>query len=104
MFEEKESQCICCSPVRAVAGNSRSKSSTSRLPASVGEDTVPPRMPLNVALPSIVRGRLAAPWTAAITGRHSSRFEAELETRKEEAEESVPDACIPCPGVDALNF
>src|SRR5258707_6793569 len=61
-------------------------------------------MPLNVALPSIVRGRLAGPWTAAIRGRHSSRFEVETETRKEEEEESVPDACMRVPGVDTLNL
>src|SRR4029077_15378645 len=104
MFEEKESQCICCSPVCAVVGNSRSKSCTSRLPASVGEDKVPPRMPLNVALPSIVRGRLAGPWRAAVRGRQSSRFEVENETRREEEEESVPDSGMRVAGVDTLNL
>src|SRR5439155_6727075 len=75
----RESQCTCCSGLREVAGKVNSKSSAASVPASVGDEKVPPATPLNVALPFTRNGRLVGPPKAVTRGRHSSKLVVDTE-------------------------
>src|SRR5215467_14531874 len=103
MLAAKESQWTGFAGVREVAGTVNSKSSATNVPATVGEENDPPADPLNVALPSIRNGRLLGPRNACTSGRHSSRFEVETDSRSLEDAASVPAPTIFDSGVDKLN-
>ncbi len=103
MLASSESQCTCCSGVREVGGMVNSKSSATRVPATVGAEKVPSATPLKVALPFTWNGRLAGPPRAATSGRHSSRLEVETEKCSVEVAARIPEACTRDAGVDNLN-
>src|SRR5579872_5469293 len=103
MLAARESQCTGFSCVREVAGTVNSKSSATKFPAKVGEEKDPAAVPLKLAFPSTRKGRFAGPPRARTSGRHSSRFDVEIEKRKREDSASIPSAATLDDGVVTLN-
>src|ERR1700722_4695557 len=99
----RASQWISFAAARAVAGSKKSKSSVTKVPVNVGEEIVPPTMPLKVVLPFTLKGKSAGPCRAATSGRNSSRLEVETESRSDEEVESTPDADTRDAGVLRVN-
>src|ERR1700685_3898862 len=97
------SQWISFAAVRALAGSLKTKSSATKVPVRVGEEIVPPTMPLKVALPFKLKGRSAGPCNATTNGRNSSRLEVETESRRVEEVESAPEADTRDAGVLRVN-